>query len=474
MKLALSRKNLWERMPPAGRTAVGAVLGKIPLQYLLGAKFRQTLDFVEDAQWWPSEKARKYQLGELQRICKLAYEKTAYYKRTFSEAGFHPNDLKKVEDLRGLPIIGKQAIQDNLEEMLAEAVTGSDVDYITTGGTTGEPLRFYIQAGRSAVEFAYLVSSWKRAGYNLDKPLAVFRGRMVSKDRNGFPHSFDPLLRQHYYSTFHMTEENLGKYMEHVRQLGLCYLHAYPSTAATLARFLKRNGLERPTNIMGILAESENVYPEQRAFVENAFGCKYFSSYGHTEKLIAAAECEHSADYHVWPTYGFFELVDEEGNPVKTPGQSGEITGTGFINSIVPFIRYRTGDFATYVGEKCKKCGREQTIIADIRGHNIQEHLVAADGSMIPWSSMNMHDDTFDNILKIQFRQETPGEAVLRLIAAPSFKQEEEARIRANMEKKLGDRIKFKLEFTDRIDASRSGKAIYVDQRMSAAVVQDD
>jgi phenylacetate-CoA ligase len=182
--------------------------------------------------------------------------------------------------------------------------------------------------------------------------------------------------------------------------------------------------------------------------------------------VVLAAGCEHSDDYHIWPTYGYFELLDDDGNPVTTPGQRGEIIGTGFINTVMPFIRYRTGDWATYVSERCKACGREHTLIRDICGHRNQEVLIAADGSEIPWAALNMHDDTFLNVRQFQFHQETPGQAVLRIVPAGKFGEDDAERICRNLGRKLDRRLAFTIERVDAIPLSVRGKAIYVDQRI--------
>jgi phenylacetate-CoA ligase len=235
---------------------------------------------------------------------------------------------------------------------------------------------------------------------------------------------------------------------------------------AALARFCLHAGIRPPGNIRGILAESEIVYPEQRKTVEDVFGCRYFACYGHSEKLVLATECEHSADYHVWPTYGYFELCDDQGHPVTTPGQRGEIVGTGFINTVMPFIRYRTGDWATYVGDRCEACGREHVIIRDIRGHRTQEVLIAAGGSEISWTALNMHDDTFLHVRQFQFMQDTPGRAVLRIVPADGFSEKDAARIQRNLGRKLDGQLTFTVELVDAIPLSARGKAVYVDQRI--------
>lgn len=468
MKRALSRKNLWEALPWAMKATAGRAAGMIPLPYLLGRSFRETLRFVQESQWWPVEWIRQYQVQHLRRICALAYENTAFYRRWFDEAGVKPEDIRQPEDMDRLPLIDRNTLREHLEEMCTVPPTSPGVDYISTGGTSGEPLHFYIGADRSATEYAYLLASWQRCGYRLGTAMAVFRGRVVKPDRNGLHHEYDPVLRHHYYSNFHMTDENMHRYMEHIRTIGPCYLHVYPSSVTTLARFLRRAEMAPPANIRGIIAESEIVYPEQRQMVEEVFGRRLFSCYGHTEKLVLAAECEYSQNEHIWPTYGYFELVNEEGEPVRTPGEAGEIVGTGFINTVTPFIRYRTGDYAIYVADSCDACGRCHPVIREVRGHRIQEFLVTADGTRISWTAMNMHDDTFAQVRQFQFYQDTPGRALLRIVPAAGFGDADRERILRSLNQKLDRRLQVSIDITDSIPLTARGKGIYVVQSIPA------
>ena len=466
MKKALSRKNFWEDTPRVVKSTLGRVLGLFPPALLLGKSFRESYKTVREAQWWTAECVREYQLSRLREILKLAYERTEFYRRMFDTSGFHPRDLQVVDDMSRLPTIDKQVVIEDLLGMCTKDIKDKNVDFGSTGGTSGTPLHLYLTAKRSSVEYAYLVTSWERAGYKLGMSMAVLRGHTVQPDRNGLHHEYDPILRHHYYSSFHMSDENMARYLKHIATIGPCFLHVYPSSVAALARFCCRAGVQTPDNIRGIIAESEIVYPEQRQMVEEVFSCRYFSCYGHSEKLVLAAECEHSHDYHVWPTYGYFELLDDKGNPVNTPGQRGEIVGTGFINTVMPFIRYRTGDWATYVCDRCEACQREHTIIQDIRGHRTQEVLIAADGSEISWTALNMHDDTFIRVRQFQFMQETPGRAVLSIVPVNGFGEEDAARIQRNLGRKLDGQISFTIELVDAIPLSPRGKAIYVDQRI--------
>jgi len=270
MKKAWSRKNLWDNLPPAMKSAVGSALSIVPVKYYFGRRFRQCLRFLDRAQWWSIQQARHYQLQQLRRILTLAYEKTSFYRELFDDAGFDPAEMKTVDDLAALPTIDKTTIQQHLADMCTVPPDSPSVDFASTGGTSGNPLHFYINADRSAAEYAHLTASWQRIGYRLDMPLAVFRGRVVAPDRTGFRHQYDPLLRHHYYSNFHMTDDNMKRYLDHVRTIGPCFLHVYPSSAATLTQFIRRTGIDPPDNVRGIIAESDIVYPDQRRAPPNA------------------------------------------------------------------------------------------------------------------------------------------------------------------------------------------------------------
>jgi len=272
MKKAISRKNILQSAPAFLKQTVGRLLEPVPVQWLLGRTFREHRERLRSAQWWKAEEARKHQLAGLRAILALAYERTIFYRRQFDAVGFQPGGLQSPEQIRSLPTVDRNAITENLADMCTKSVSARDVDQISTGGTSGSPLYFYANASRSAVEYAYLTSSWARAGYKLGMPMAVLRGRVVRADRDGLYHEYDPLLRHHHYSSFHMSDENMGRYVEHMATIGPCFLHVYPSTVAALARFLRRMGRQAPANVRGIIAESEIVYPEQRRMVEEVFG----------------------------------------------------------------------------------------------------------------------------------------------------------------------------------------------------------
>jgi phenylacetate-CoA ligase len=265
-----------------------------------------------------------------------------------------------------------------------------------------------------------------------------------------------------------MTDHNMKAYLEHICSIGPCVLQAYPSSAQTLASFVLKTGERIPHDIRGILLESENVYPDQIDIIEKAFGARILSSYGHSEKCVLAVQCEHTRNYHVWPTYGYFELLDAEGKLVKETGQEGEIVGTGFINTVVPFIRYRTGDRAIYVGERCEACGRQHIIINEIKGRWPQGELLAGDGSVVTMTALNVHDDTFRRVREYQFHQSAPGKALLCIVPSIPLDEKEQRRIVANMNRRLQGQVVLDIEIRTALVKTPRGKQPRVVQKCNS------
>jgi phenylacetate-CoA ligase len=84
-----------------------------------------------------------------------------------------------------------------------------------------------------------------------------------------------------------------------------------------------------------------------------------------------------------------------------------------------------------------------------------------------------MHDDTFRHVRQFQFYQDTPGKAVLRIVPAGGFGEDEGRRILRNLDRKLNGQLALVIERADSIPLSPRGKAIYVDQRIPRRARQE-
>jgi len=176
-----------------------------------------------------------------------------------------------------------------------------------------------------------------------------------------------------------------------------------------------------------------------------------------------ASYCEHADTFHHWPQSGVLELIDESGRTVCTPGESGEIVLTGFLNLVTPFIRYRTGDRAT-LGEACTRCRRPHVVLSSIEGR-LNDFLLSARRRVVSISALNFHSDEFLRVFAHQFVQDELGRVALRLVTLPGFDSADATAIRHLIEERLGPDFALAMEIVPSIARTPRGKQPLIVQR---------
>jgi phenylacetate-CoA ligase len=430
-------------------------------------RFRRTVsewhDFLENSEHWSREGLHAYAIAQLRDLLTHAYQHVPYYRAVFDDLGGRPEDIRRPEDLRSLPMLSKRELQNQQEALLASNVRPRDRVYSTTGGSTGEPVGFFHDRDTSAKEWAFMMTQWGRAGYREGDRAAILRGTVVRGERLFERAPFQNALIM---SSYHLTEDRLPHYLATLRQFRPRFLRAYPSAATIVARFMREREEPPVRGLEAVLCGSENLYDWQRREIEEAFGCRVFSWYGQSERVCLAGECEHDTRLHIFPQYGITELIDERGNPVEEPGRLGEIVATGFLNRAMPLIRYRTADVASFAQGTCEACGRLYELFERVEGR-LQEFIVSRSGRYISMTAINMHSPVFDNVHQFRFRQSVPGEVVLSILPKAAYTPAtDEPRIRSELAPKLGSDLDLELEVVTEIPNTSGGKFRFLDQEL--------
>jgi phenylacetate-CoA ligase len=432
----------------------------LPYGVKQGGEYRAWSRFLKDAEGWPRERIERWQMDRLRAVIRHAVQHTEGYRELYRQAGVCAEDVRSPTDLRRLPMVTKQMLQENLAAFTA---TTRGAHYATTGGSTGIPFGFYDTRADDLRESAFMHAGWRRAGWDRRMPTAVLRGAFVGSRDEIWKHDrfWNTLLLTSYY----LTRETLPTYVERLARHRTEVLHAYPSSFLLFCDLLAESGLElRPAPRLVMLG-SENLYDWQLArFAEVFPDTRLFSWYGHAEMAVLAPWCEHSRRLHLWPFYGMTELLDERGTSVDE-GAEGEIVGTSLQVRATPFIRYRTMDLAVRGPEPCPDCGRPFPTLERVMGR-LQEVIVTSTGRYISMTAVNFHDRIFDRLRQFQFLQETPGHLVFRYVPKSPLTGAEESEIREGLMGKLGDDIQLQMRETDRIERTATGKLRFLDQRL--------
>ncbi len=462
-------RNLIRKAPSWIKKPIKYVYGLIPYERRLGKVFWDTCNFLQESQWWSKEKLEKYQMRELEKLLKHAYNNVPYYRRVFDERGLKPKDIQDLDDLRKLPYLTKEIIRKNLTELIARNYPRSKLQYVTTGGSTGIPMGFYQDKNTAgSMEWAFMLSQWKRVGFKIGDKSVVLRGNVIQSAKKDKFWEYDSANKNLILSSYHMTDKTLPDYIRKIREFRADFIQAYPSAITILARFMKENNIKNFPRFKAILCGSENLYPWQRKLLEEVFRCRIYSWYGHTEKCCLAGECEKSNYYHIFPEYGYIELIGKDCNKINRENKLGEIIATGFNNYVFPFIRYRTQDFAIGVDNRNKcECGRDYRLLKKIEGR-LQEFVVANDKSLITLTALifAQHFKAFGKIKNMQLYQDCVGEVIVKIIPTNNFLKEDSNEIIKKMENAISGKIKVEVKIVDKIQRTQSGKYKFLIQKL--------
>lgn len=457
-------KDLARRLPGGPQLALSWIYGSLPPAIRYGSLFKQTRAFLRRSQWWSEDELLDYQTTELRRLLTHCRANVPYYKRVFAEAGFSPEEIR-TPDVGRLPMLTKEIIRAESDRMKATNLGERDFVFCTTGGSSGTPLGFYCQNGYSIPrELAFMTMLWERAGCTfLHDNRLVLRGS-VPKNSSGV--QYLPATRELVCSTYLTDDSHLGHYLDCLKSRRIEVIHGHISSVALFAQYVVGRGLSH--RVKAVLGGSEKPYPFQKEIVKQAFGARLFTWYGQSEMVALAGECEHSENYHIYPEYGVFELVDEGGHIIKEPGVLGEIVATGFNNYAMPFVRYRTGDMARYAPGFCEQCGRNYKLLAEVEGRTY-EYVITRGGNKVSLTGLifGQHFDSFGHIAKMQIYQNTPGKVEVRIIPGAGYSTEKcESEITGGIRHAVGDEIAVTFSYPNDIPPTEFGKHRFLIQEV--------
>lgn len=443
--------SLYDRFPTGAKYAIGSAYRLLPESIRRGKQFGHFQRLLEEGESWTREQIWEYQLKQLRRTLHNANSYCPYYTRRFAEAEFRPEKLQSPDDLQRCPTLSKSDLIHHCDQMVATNIPKSERLYITTGGSTGVPVGFYLQKGVSRPkEQAMLEGVWKRAGYFKGARLVLLRGHVTSSQSDGKISSYDATRNWLILSSYHLTPERLPQYLEQIEQFEPDLLYVYPSSILQLAEYLERAGQTWRVPLRGILCGSEKITIPQKRMLERIFKCRAYSWYGHSERVVLAAEGRQTELCYFVPQYGFVEFGPENEEGLR------EVIGTSFDNMVMPLIRYRTGDYVR-LAQDSDSFEYPVPAAVEIAGRE-QEFLVAVDGRKIALTAINMHDGIFDQLYAVQFVQSKPGRAEFRYVPGPNFDAARLPTIKEALLRKLGGDFDLQLRQTTEVAKTPAGK----------------
>lgn len=419
-----------------------------------GEVHEQIFREIKQRNSWTAEQWCNYQNEILRRMVRHACEHVPYYRNLLQNEGIDPEDIRSIKDIGKLPILDKQTVRNSPESFVDER---KNIDHLIKGhtsGTTGTPLLLHrtVQEASTATAF-FDARCHEVVGMSRVKNRSVSIGGhlVASHDRKKPPFwIYNPRWNQLYMSSYHLSQNYLGYYVEKLRSFLPEYIEGYPSSVYAIAQYIEENRLE-PIPCKACFTTAETLYGYHREAIERAFCCATYNQYGCGEMAVFAAECPQGA-MHISPDYCVVEVVDDNDIPLPD-GQQGHLICTSLVNWSQPFIRYRVGDIGM-VGTSTCACGSSMPILESIEGRS-ESVLVTRDRRKI-----GRLDPVFKGVRGVceaQIIQNDYDRFVIRVVPAREFCEEYAKVMAGNLADRVGQ-SDIRVEIVDAIGRTSNGK----------------
>lgn len=416
---------------------------------------------LERSQWLPPAELAALQRDNLRRFLVSIGRHVPCYSELFQRLGFDPAQADTAS-LRQLPLLDKPTIRAQGEALRAENATG--LKRFNTGGSSGEPLIFWLNEERVSHDVAAKRRATRWWGVDIGDPEIVVWGSPIelgSQDRIRLLR--DRLFRTELLSAFEMSRENLGKFVARIRQRRPAMLFGYPSSLALIAQYAREEGIALDgLGIRVAFVTSERLYDHQRTLIEEVFACPVANGYGGRDAGFIAHECP-AGSLHITAEDMVVEIVDAEGR-VLPPGEPGEIVVTHLFTSAFPFVRYRTGDVGV-LGDRPCSCGRGLPVLASVDGRTT-DFVVAEDGTVLHGLALIYVLRDMPGVANFRIVQESRQLTRVEVVPRGQLSDAMTREIREGLRARLGQRVTVEVEGKASIAPEKSGKYRYVVSRV--------
>ena len=367
-----------------------------------------TTDLRDEGERWSLDELRVRQLERLKDTVHRVYANVPHYKKSWDEAGVHPDDIRELSDLAKLPFTDKLTLRDNYPFGLFAVPREQVVRIHASSGTTGKPT--VVGYTREDIEMwaGVMARSIRAAGGRPGDVLHVAYGYGLFTGGLGAHYGAEKLGCTVVPISGGMTERQV----QLIQDFGCKIMMVTPSYFLSVLDEFERQGIDPASTTLKI----------------GIFGAE------------------------PWTPAMRTEIVDPLTGEVLPDGEQGELVFTSLTKQAFPVIRYRTKDLTRLLPGTAfptmrrmeKVTGRTDDMMI-IRGVNVFptqiEEIILAEPGLAPY---------FQCVLS------QPGNMLELTVLAESTKTLGDAD-RVELEKRIGKRIKDNIGTTAKIEVRAPG-----------------
>jgi phenylacetate-CoA ligase len=329
-------------------------------QAMLAAQFQLDL-----SQWWSAEQVVERQFAQLNRLARHAIATVPWFRRFAASGKIDAAAPVSPASLAHWPVQRKADIQRDSASFLAESLPAGhgDLQWITTSGSTGQPLRAANTDVARFFQHALLVRSQEWYGLDYRAKFATIRALVASGRSADWGPPANAMFQTGPSCIINSVEDHRTQ-LEWLCSEAPGILLAHNTNLNALLKKSAHHGI-MPRSIRTVLGFGDMKHSDTAALARSLWNAQYFDTYSCSEIGPVALQCPDHDSLHVQSEHVYLEIVRGDGSPCD-PGETGRVLVTDLHNFGMPFIRYEVGDYAR-LGPACA-CGRGLPVLEQIVG----------------------------------------------------------------------------------------------------------
>lgn len=429
------------------------------LDVLRGRRTIERLHFLRDSQYWDVDTRQAWQLRRLNELLEHARSSVPYYAQALQGVRL---PLLSLADLPALPVLTKRAIVDNYESLQSRSVPRSRFVASRTGGSTGEPMRYFWDKRGMDWNRASVYRSAEWAGVALGE-------RTIQMSGSHFDYSQSQKLQNKLVGLMQryrdlpvgvLNDDIMEGYLAQILSYRPTSIWGYASGVSTMAEFVARRHPGTALDfVKAVITSSETLRPQQRKLIDSVFGQgRVHDNYGSREMYVGA-ECRLHDGYHLHSEVLVVEVVDDDMRPCP-PGVRGRLLLTDLSNHAFPFVRYEIGDVGVLAPDVPCRCGIGLPRLQTVEGR-IADLVVLRDRVLSPPNFTLIFSD-LPGVRSYQIRQDSLESLELFVVRGPEYGDRVESYVMNAIQELVGENVAVRMTYVEEIPVSESGKRRYV------------
>jgi phenylacetate-CoA ligase len=419
-----------------------------------GTNIAGTVAQLEKSQWWTKAHLLELQNKKLRAIVQHAYHNVPFYRRLFKQHNILPEDIQEKKDLLQLPVLTKEDIKKNISDMVAKNIPISRIMSTYSSGSTGEPLKYYLDKASYSAGWAQTFRCWSwAADFRIGDPYVKIGLEERSSIRKNLQ---DRVMNTQYigFSGIHRT--NIRDVLKKIGSFNPKIIRSNTDFIYPIAKMMEQEDFQYSGATVTTTASI--LFPHYRNLVEKQFNCRILDAYG-GEGTPVSFQCEKCEHYHIAEEDVIVEFMKE--NEYVSEEEPGKIIITNLNNYAMPLIHYDLNDLGQFLEDTCS-CGRNLSLMKSIEGRD-NDIVKTASGDLIPVHFFSYLFRDMPGVDQFQVIQERIDRITFKIVINKQYSESDTEYITNKVRNKTGGQIVVDFQFVGDIPTSgRSGKRRYV------------